>query len=103
MSLASAALRVLLPSFAGTTVPDDVLRLLEEGLGGLCLFGSNTADGPDAVAADTARARSGSPGAVGAVDEEGGDGTRLHVPDGSPVLGPLALGAADDLTLTRSV
>ena len=102
-SLNSLALRVLLPSFAGTTVPADVLRLLEEGLGGLCLFGSNTADGPDAVAAYTAVVHSVSPGAVVAVDEEGGDVTRLHVPDGSPVLGPLALGAAGDLALTRAV
>ena len=31
MSLESLALRVLLPSFSGTTVPDHVLRLLEEG------------------------------------------------------------------------
>ena len=103
MTLDSLALRVLLPSFHGTTVPPDVLRLLEEGLGGLCLFGSNTADGPDAVAAYTADVRAVSPGAVIAVDEEGGDVTRLHVPDGSPVLGPLALGAADDLVLTRAV
>jgi len=103
VSLEASALRVLLPSFAGTSVPSGALRLLEEGLGGLCLFGSNTADGPDAVAAYTAHVRSVSPGAVVAVDEEGGDVTRLHVPDGSPVLGPLALGAADDLTLTRAV
>jgi len=38
MTLESLALRVLLPSFDGTTVADDVLRLLEDGLGGLCLF-----------------------------------------------------------------
>ncbi len=37
-----------------------------------------------------------------AVDEEGGDVTRLHALDGSPVLGPAALGAADDLALTRA-
>ena len=103
MSIESLALRVLLPSFDGTTVPADVLRLLEEGLGGLCLFGSNTADGPEAVAAYAASVRAVSSGAVLAVDEEGGDVTRLHVPDGSPVLGPLALGAADDLALTRAV
>ena len=101
--LDSLALGVLLPSFDGTSVSADVLRLLEQGLGGLCLFGSNTADGPDAVAAYTAAVRSVSPGVVIAVDEEGGDVTRLHVPDGSPVLGPLALGAADDLALTRAV
>jgi beta-N-acetylhexosaminidase len=102
-SLEALALRVLLPSFAGTTVPRDALSLLEEGLGGLCLFGSNTADGPDAVAAYTASVRSVAPGAVIAVDEEGGDVTRLHVPAGSPVLGPLALGAADEPALTRAV
>ena len=50
------ALRVLLPAFAGTTLPDDVRRRCSsEGLGGVCLFGSNTADGPAAVAALTAR------------------------------------------------
>ncbi|WP_028651649.1 glycoside hydrolase family 3 N-terminal domain-containing protein [Nocardioides halotolerans] len=102
-TLESLALAVLLPSFDGTTVPDDVLALLEEGLGGLCLFGSNTADGPDAVAAYSERVRSVAPRAVVAVDEEGGDVTRLHVSDGSPVLGPLALGTADDLALTRAV
>ncbi|HEX5090771.1 MAG TPA: glycoside hydrolase family 3 N-terminal domain-containing protein [Nocardioides sp.] len=103
MTLESTALRVLLPSFAGTRLPAEVEPLLEEGLGGLCLFGSNTADGPDALAAYTAAVRSVSPGAVIAIDEEGGDVTRLHVTDGSPVLGPLALGEADDLALTRSV
>jgi beta-N-acetylhexosaminidase len=101
--LDSLALGVLLPSFSGTTVAPEVLALLEEGLGGLCLFGSNTADGADAVAAYTASVRAVAPRAVIAVDEEGGDVTRLHVPDGSPVLGPLALGAADDLALTREV
>src|SRR3954452_6051408 len=103
MSIESWALRVLLPSFPGTSLPHDALPLLEEGLGGLCLFGSNTSDGPEAVAAYTARVRSVSPDAVVAVDEEGGDVTRLHIPDGSPVLGPLALGAAADLGLTRAV
>ncbi len=42
-----------------------------------------------------------SPRAVVAIDEEGGDVTRLHARSGSPVLGPAALGAADDLDLTR--
>lgn len=103
MNADALALRVLLPAFPGTTVAPDVLALLEEGLGGLCLFAANTADGPDAVAAYTASVRAVAPGAVIAVDEEGGDVTRLHVREGSPVLGPLALGAADDLDLTRAV
>ncbi len=49
----------------------------------------------------TAAVHDARPDAVVAVDEEGGDVTRLHVTDGSPVLGPAALGAADDLDLTR--
>ena len=42
-----------------------------------------------------------SPVALVAVDEEGGDVTRLHAAPGSPVLGAAALGAVDDLALTR--
>ena len=96
------AFGVLLPAFPGTTLPDDWAELFDEGLGGVCLFGSNTADGPHAVA-DLARSiRAIAPFAVIAVDEEGGDVTRLHALTGSPVLGPAALGAADDLELTRA-
>ena len=47
--------------------------------------------GPEAVADYTAAVRAVAPDAAVAVDEEGGDVTRLHVADGSPVLGPLAL------------
>ena len=91
------------PAFAGTTLAARrAPRLLEEGLGGVCLFGSNTADGPDAVAALTAPCAPCRPDAVVAVDEEGGDVTRLHARDGSPVLGAAALGAVDDLELTRA-
>jgi beta-N-acetylhexosaminidase len=95
------ALRVLLPAFPGTTLAGDVAGLLREGLGGVCLFGSNTADGPAAVAELTAAIHAAAAYALVAVDEEGGDVTRLHALDGSPVLGPAALGAAGDLGLTR--
>lgn len=95
------ALGVLLPAFPGTTLADDVAGLLAEGLGGICLFGSNTADGPGAVAELTAAIHAAAPYAVVAVDEEGGDVTRLHAGERSPVLGPAALGAAGDLDLTR--
>jgi beta-N-acetylhexosaminidase len=101
-SLDRLALRVLLPAFPGTTLPADWAPLLADGLGGVCLFGSNTAGGPESVAALTASIRAIAPDAVIAVDEEGGDVTRLHARDGSPVLGPAALGAADDLELTRA-
>jgi beta-N-acetylhexosaminidase len=102
MTLERLALRVLLPSFAGTAIDEDVRRLLDEGLGGLCLFGSNTAAGPDAVAEYAAGVRAASPQALLAIDEEGGDVTRLHATTASPYLGAAAHGAADDLTLTRA-
>jgi beta-N-acetylhexosaminidase len=97
------ALQVLLPGFTGTTLPDDYRALLEEGLGGICYFGSNTADGADATAALSAAIRAANPRAVIAVDEEGGDVSRLHTRAPSPVLGAAALGAIDDLDLTEAV
>jgi beta-N-acetylhexosaminidase len=96
------ALRVQLPGFPGATLSGEVLDLLHEGLGGLCLFGSNTAAGLPALTELTAAVESARPNAVVAVDEEGGDVSRLHALEGSPVLGAAALGAADDLALTRA-
>ncbi|MFC6342307.1 glycoside hydrolase, partial [Nocardioides hankookensis] len=85
-SLDTLALRVLLPAFVGTTLPDEYAELLADGLGGICYFAINTEDGPDAVARLSAAIRAANPDAVIAVDEEGGDVTRLHALDGSPVL-----------------
>ena len=97
------ALQVLLPGFAGTTLPEDYRTLLEHGLGGICYFGSNTADGPEALAVLSAAIRAANPRAVVAVDEEGGDVSRLHTREPSPVLGAAALGGAGDLRLTEAV
>jgi beta-N-acetylhexosaminidase len=97
------ALRVLLPGFSGTTLPDAYRALLEDGLAGVCYFGSNTAAGPAAVTALSAEIRDANPGAVIAVDEEGGDVSRLHTREPSPVLGAAALGGAGDLALTEAV
>ena len=97
------ALQVLLPGFAGTRLPDAHRTLLEQGLGGICYFGTNTADGPDALAALSAEILAANPRAVIAVDEEGGDVSRLHTREPSPVLGGAALGGAADLALTEDV
>jgi beta-N-acetylhexosaminidase len=97
------ALAVLLPGFTGTTLPAEHRALLQQGLGGVCLFGSNTADGPATTAALSAAIRAANPHAVVAVDEEGGDVSRLHTRAPSPVLGAAALGAVDDLALTEAV
>lgn len=95
-SLARLALAVQLPSLRGRALPADWRALLEEGLGGACLFGDNLPVGPL-----VASIRAVAPGAVVAVDEEGGDITRLHGAAGSPVLSHAALGVVDDPSLTH--
>ncbi|GAA2853639.1 glycoside hydrolase family 3 protein [Streptosporangium fragile] len=91
----------LLAAFQGTGAPEWVLRGLENGLGGVTLFGFNITDA-DQLSALTARLReAGDP--VVSLDEEGGDVTRLAYHVGSPYPGNAALGAVDDVELTRRV
>ncbi len=91
----------LLVAFKGTTAPDWVLHDLENGLGGVTLFGFNVAD-PVQLSALTSRLReAGDP--VISLDEEGGDVTRLAYHVGSPYPGNAALGAVDDVELTQRV
>ncbi|MBY8881723.1 glycoside hydrolase family 3 protein [Actinacidiphila acidipaludis] len=96
------ALAVLQPGFAGTTAPDWVLRQLAEGLGAVALFSRNI-ESPEQVARLTAQLRAVRPDLLIAADEEGGDVTRMEARGGSSFPGNLALGAVDDLKLTRAV
>ncbi|GGJ10932.1 glycoside hydrolase family 3 protein [Streptomyces brasiliensis] len=101
-TLTRDALTVLQPGFTGTTAPDWVLRRLGEGLASVGLFGRNIAT-PDQVAALTAQLRAERDDVLVAIDEEGGDVTRLEVSTGSSFPGNHALGAVDDVELTREV
>jgi beta-N-acetylhexosaminidase len=92
----------LFPSFQGLEPPEWILRLAAEGLGGVVLFGSNVRDG-EQLAALTARLRAEHHELLIALDEEGGDVTRLHAREGSPYPGNAALGAVDDVDLTEHV
>ncbi|PWG08533.1 sugar hydrolase [Streptomyces sp. V2] len=96
------ALAVLQPGFTGTTAPDWLLRRLDEGLAAVGLFARNIA-GPRQLADLTAELRKVRPDVVIAVDEEGGDVTRLEARRGSSFPGSLALGTVDDTGLTRAV
>ncbi len=70
---------------------------LEDGLGGVVLFGSNLGDGTEVAAADRAHcARAAGRDIVIALDEEGGDVTRLDTVRGSSSPGAAALGHRDD-------
>jgi beta-N-acetylhexosaminidase len=99
--LAALADAILIPPFPGTTAPGWLLRALEGGLAGVTLFGPNvTGD----TATLTATLRAAAPvEPVIAIDEEGGDVTRIAYETGSPYPGNAALGVVDDVALTRDV
>lgn len=96
------ALRTLLAAFPGTSVPGWAAELVGDGLAGYTLFGYNIAE-PAQVAAVTADLRSARSDVIIAIDEEGGDVTRLAHATGSPYPGNAALGAVGDTSLTQRV
>jgi beta-N-acetylhexosaminidase len=95
VSLEGAALGVLMASWAGAEPPPWLLRRIEAGLGSVCLYAGNVLDGGPLHEAGA--------GVVVAVDEEGGDVTRIEAAAGSSVPGAAALGAVDDAGLTGDV
>ncbi|MCL7460774.1 glycoside hydrolase family 3 N-terminal domain-containing protein [Micromonospora echinofusca] len=96
------ALGTLLAAYPGPVPPGWAVDLVAEGLAGHTLFGTNVHD-PAQVAASTAALRAGRPDVLIAIDEEGGDVTRLAHATGSPYPGNAALGAIDEVALTRRV
>ncbi len=115
---------VLLPGFRGTTLPGWLGERLSAGLGGVCLFAENIMGGQSVSGAGiaggqsvagsgsvddaqlaglTGEIRAANPAAVIAIDEEGGDVTRLHAATGSPYPGNAVLGRLDDVALTAGV
>ncbi|MGJ7441191.1 glycoside hydrolase family 3 N-terminal domain-containing protein [Aquipuribacter sp. MA13-6] len=102
-SLRRLALGVLMGCFEGTALPAWVAQDLADGLGSVCLFGSNLT-GDDQQAADlVAQVHAARPDCLVALDEEGGDVTRLDQHVGSRTVGAAVLGAAADVDLTRRV
>jgi beta-N-acetylhexosaminidase len=96
------ALRTLLGAFPGPVPPPWALDLVAEGLAGYTLFGFNV-ESPEQLAASSAALRQAKPDVLLAIDEEGGDVTRLAHATGSPYPGNAALGAVDDVALTGRV
>ena len=92
----------LLAAFEGPTVPEWLREWLEAGLGGVVLFAWNV-ESPEQIRELTAALRAERDGLVVAIDEEGGDVTRLEAEGGSSYPGNWALGAVDDPELTEEV
>ncbi|MDO5736986.1 MAG: glycoside hydrolase family 3 N-terminal domain-containing protein, partial [Propionibacteriaceae bacterium] len=106
MSVRRLALGTLLVGFEGTHgtgVPYWLLDMLGNGVAGVTIFGRNiTASDPVGGLAGLARGlRHGRPDLLVAIDEEGGDVTRLDTETGSMFLGQSSLGAVDDVNVTR--
>lgn len=97
----SDSLAVLMPGFDGPSLPAGFAALFREGLGGVCLFASNVVDDLQLTRL-TQAIHDASPVAVVAIDEEGGDVTRLHHAQGSPYPGNAILGRIDDVEATRA-
>lgn len=92
-------LPTLLPSFSGTTLPDWLQARLQAGLGGVCLFAPNI-ESLAQLRTLTDAIYAANPHAIVAIDEEGGDVTRLFARQGSPSPGNAVLGRIDDLDTT---
>jgi beta-N-acetylhexosaminidase len=92
----------LLAGFEGAAVPEWLRRWLDAGLGGVVLFAWNVESGAQ-VADLTSALRSERGELVVAIDEEGGDVTRLEAASGSSYPGNWALGVVDDVALTERV
>ncbi|MGA8118132.1 MAG: glycoside hydrolase family 3 N-terminal domain-containing protein, partial [Actinocatenispora sp.] len=101
-SRSDAVDRCLLVGMEGYTLPSALRGWLADGLGGIVLFAHNIADGAQ-LGELVSDIRGAGTDVLVALDEEGGDVTRLHATDGSPNPGNLALGAVDDVELTREV
>jgi len=101
-ALGRLAEAILIPPFPGGEEPEWVRAALGSGLGGVTLYGPNVQD-REQLARLTASLRSAALEPVIAIDEEGGDVTRISHQTGSDYPGNAALGAIDDTDLTRSV
>jgi len=101
-SVARLADALLIPPFPGHRAPAWVLAALAGGLGGVTVFGPNIT-GPPQLGRLIATLLAAADEPVIAIDEEGGDVTRIAHLTGSPYPGNAALGAVDDPALTEAV
>lgn len=92
---------VQMVSFDGASAPSWLLDELAAGVGSVCLFAGNVES--DAAVADlVATLRRARADVVIAIDEEGGDVTRLDQRRGSDIPGAAVLGAVDDVAATAA-
>jgi beta-N-acetylhexosaminidase len=101
-ALQRLAATCLLPSFPGIEVPDWIRRFLDRGGAGVLLFAYNVQT-RDGLAALTRALRAKQGDLLLAIDEEGGDVTRLEWQEGSSYPSAAGLGMVGDAALTEEV
>ncbi|MGW2516734.1 glycoside hydrolase family 3 N-terminal domain-containing protein [Streptomyces sp. NPDC001617] len=100
--LVDAANRCLVLGFSGTTLPGELKRLADSGLGGVILHTRNVA-GRAELRELTDELRALRPGLLVSVDQEGGGIGHLARAGAPETRGAWALGVADDTALTAAV
>jgi beta-N-acetylhexosaminidase len=100
--VARLARACVFPSFPGTEAPDWARRFLADGGGGIVLFAYNVPS-PEELRELCASLRTEREDVLLAIDEEGGDVTRLEWRTGSSYPGGAALGFVDDVGTTTEV
>ncbi len=101
-SLGRLADAILIPPFPGGREPEWIRAALGEGLAGVTLYGLNVQD-REQLTSLTRRLRGAANEPIIAIDEEGGDVTRISHRTGSDYPGNAALGVIDDVSLTSAV
>lgn len=101
-ALRLAVRATLMPGFSGFKAPEWILDELRGGLLSVCIYGENVRDRTQLIALG-AQLRATAPAALVAIDEEGGEVTRLHYREGAPYPGAAILGRIDDLSYTEEI
>lgn len=92
----------LMPGFSGLGMPEWVPGVYAAGVRSFCIYGENVQDA-EQLRSLGAHLRSACPESLVAIDEEGGEVTRLHYFEGSPYPGAAVLGRIDDLEYTELI
>ena len=95
-------LATLMPGFAGFTAPAWLADAFAAGMHAACVYGNNVESRAQLTSLGT-ELRSLSPVALLAIDEEGGEVTRLSYREGSPHPGAAVLGRVDDARYSAEI
>lgn len=101
-TLTRDVLTTLMPGFQGETMPQWIADAFDSGLLSVCVYGTNVRDRAQ-LSALGLELRAAAPHALIAIDEEGGEVTRLSYLEGSPYPGAAVMGRINDTGYTEEI